>query len=81
MLHCIYHFGGETLVVDDYDKSRLIARGDWFDHPNKAKAYKEELLRMNQNEDLEKEKQNEESSIKQQRIRKKRAKQAKVENG
>ena len=37
-------------VVEDDEKERLLASGAWFDHPNKAKNYKEELLKMDLSE-------------------------------
>lgn len=43
MLNCIYHFTGDIQVVDNDDRDKMIATGAWFDHPNKAKAYRESL--------------------------------------
>lgn len=46
MLHCIYHFTGDMQVVDNYEKDILLATGEWFDHPTKAKEYADELNKM-----------------------------------
>lgn len=36
MLNCVYHPTQEMRVVTDEERDRLLASGDWFDHPNKA---------------------------------------------
>lgn len=51
MLNCVYHFTGDMQVVDDYEKDALIASGAWFDHPTKAKEYREKLLAMDEVEE------------------------------
>ena len=43
MLNCVYHFSGDMQVVDNDEKDKMMATGAWFDHPLKAKAYKDEL--------------------------------------
>lgn len=49
MLNCVYHFTGDMQVVDNDDKDKLLESGAWFDHPNKAKAYREQLEQMDVN--------------------------------
>ena len=46
MLNCIYHFTGNIEVVEDEEMEAMLATGAWFDHPSKAKAYREELSKM-----------------------------------
>lgn len=41
MLNCIYHISGKMEVVDNACKEKMLASGEWFDHPNKAKDYRE----------------------------------------
>lgn len=38
MLNCVYHAKDDMRVVEDDEKEKLIASGEWFDHPNLAKA-------------------------------------------
>lgn len=48
MLNCVYHLTEPMRVVNDEDKAKLIATGEWFDHPNKVKElkYHEEQIRQ-----------------------------------
>lgn len=38
--NCVYHPILKMRVVSDEEKARLLATGEWFDHPNKAKEAK-----------------------------------------
>lgn len=50
MLNCVYHFNGDMQVVENDEKEVMLATGAWFDHPLKAKAYADELMKMDVNE-------------------------------
>lgn len=38
--NCVYHSHQKMRVVSDEEKAKLLATGEWFDHPNKAKEAK-----------------------------------------
>lgn len=40
-LNCVYHPTKDMRVVEDDVKAELLATGEWYDHPNKAKEAKE----------------------------------------
>lgn len=43
MLHCIYHPVHDMEVVEDEEKERKLATGEWFDHPLKAKELRKQV--------------------------------------
>lgn len=50
MLNCVYHPIDEMQVVDNEERDRLLATGVWFDHPLKAKEYREKIEKELQQE-------------------------------
>jgi len=51
MLHCVYHPTRPLKVVEDKEKEELISTGVWFDHPLKAKKYRDECIKKIKKED------------------------------
>jgi hypothetical protein len=45
MLTCVYHPINRMAVVEDDEAEKLIASGVWFDSPDKAKQYLENVER------------------------------------
>ncbi len=43
MLTCVYHPIDAMRVVEQDEAEALIAKGVWFDCPNKAKQYREKV--------------------------------------
>lgn len=44
MISCAYHPFDDMIVVDDEELEKLVASGEWFRHPNDAKAAREKLM-------------------------------------
>jgi hypothetical protein len=43
MLTCVFHPINKFQVVEDDEAERLLASGVWFDSPDKANRYREEV--------------------------------------
>lgn len=44
MISCAYHPFDEMQVVEDEELEKMIASGEWFRHPNEAKAAREKIM-------------------------------------